>query len=132
MLDNTITLPVDPLNNDTIVNETYTRYEEAANRSTYIGDDHTLGKRNMMTVTRSFPTVSGNFKGVAKSAVKLTQDIEVDGVDATVKNNSPMIASANFSLPVGCTSAEAMLIRQRLIAAIDHAIAIRLTEKLEV
>jgi hypothetical protein len=132
MLDNTITLPVDQAGNDTEVDEDYTRFEETQNRTVYIGEDHSLSARNTITLTRNFPTVSGNFKGVAKSALKMTQDIEVDGVDSTTSNTSPMIAAANFSIPVGATSAQVMLIRQRLIAAIDHEIAARLTETLEV
>jgi hypothetical protein len=132
MLDNTIVLPVDPANDGNIVNENYTRYDYGANRATYVGDDHSLSSRNMFAVTRSFPTASGNFKGVGKSSIKFTQDIVVDGVDVTVQNTSPIIGAVNFSIPVGCTSAQAMLVRQRLVAAIDHAFAIQLTERLEV
>lgn len=133
MLDNTITLSVDDTNDDTPVNQVYTRYEEAANRSSYIGSDHTLSDRNLMTVTRNFPTVSGNFRGVAKSTLKFTQDVEVEGVDATTDVNSSVIAAVSFSIPVGTTAALAMEIRQRLIAALDDDdFMVRLTETLEV
>lgn len=133
MLDNTITLSVDAANDSNPANQVYTRYEEAANRSSYIGSDHTLSVRNTMAVTRNFPTVSGNFRGVAKSSLKFTQDVEVDGVDATTSNISPVIAVVNFSIPVGTTAAEAMEIRQRLIAALDSdTLMARLTESLEI
>jgi hypothetical protein len=132
MLDNTITLAVDQAGNDTIVSELYTRFEEQLNRSVYIGDDHSLSTRNQMAVTRSSATVSGNFRGVAKSAIKFTQDITVPGVDVTTSNSAPMIGSSNFSIPVGATSAQVMLLRQRMIAGIDHAFAARLTERQEV
>lgn len=132
MLDNTITLPVDPANNEQVANEVYTRYEESANRSSYIGQDHSLAVRNTLAVTRSFPTVSGNFKGVAKSALKFTQDIEVEGVNAMTVNSSPMIGTVGFSFPVGTTPSQAMHLRQRIVAAVDHEIMIRLTERLEV
>lgn len=132
MLDNTITLPVDPANNNTVVNELYTRFEEFANRTVYIGDDHTLSTKNTIVVTRNLPTVSGNFRGVAKSALKFTQDVQVAGVDSTTTNASSMIGAVNFSIPVGTTSAQAMHLRQRIVAMVDHAIMIRLTERLEV
>jgi hypothetical protein len=116
---------------DTIVNQDYTRYEEAANRASYIGTDHTLSLRNLMAVSRNFPTVSGNFKGVAKSTLKFTQDIQVAGVDAETTNTSPVIINVGSSIPVGCTAADAMEIRNRVIAAVDHAFMIRLQENLE-
>lgn len=132
MLDNQITLHVDKLSNDTLVDEVYTRFEEYANRSIYIGEDHSLSTRNLCAVTRAFPTISGNFKGVAKTALKFTQDIEVAGVDTTTSNSAPMIGAVNFSIPVGATSAQTMHLRQRIIAGLDHAIATRLVDKQEV
>lgn len=132
MLDNTKTFQVDVANDATLVPQAYTRYDEAANRTTYIGEDHSLPTRNMLVVTRNFPTPSGNFKGVAKSGIKLTQDIEVVGADATTLT-APEILAINFSLPVGCTSAQVKELRQRAIAILDDDdFCSRLSEKLEV
>lgn len=132
MLDNTITLAVDLLNTGSTTDEVYTRHEEFQNRSVYAGPNHTLSERETMTCYRTFPKQSGNFRGVAKSAVKLSADVEVDGVDSTTSVNATELAEASFSLPVGTSSARAVALRQRLIAAIDHAFMTALTEKLEV
>lgn len=132
MLDNTITLAVDILNDGNTVNEIYSRYDEFQNRTVYTGEDHALDARQTMTVYRTYPKQSGNFKGTAKSSVKLSEDVEVAGVDSTTTVAANEIAEASFSLPVGTSSARAVAIRQRLIAAIDHAFCTALTEKLEV
>lgn len=133
MLDNILELSVDPANNSTVVTESYRRYDESANRSLYIGDDHTLQQRNQMTLNRSFPTVVGNFKGVAKSVLKFTQDIVVDGNDGVASITAPALVTINFSLPVGITPAQAIHFRQRAIAALDDDdLMSRFSETLEV
>lgn len=134
MLDNTITLAVDHDRDATPTNEGYTRYDESKDRTVYIGADHSLDTaRNTLTVTRSFPTVSGNFRGVKKSSLKFTQDYSVDGVDATTTLVAPIIAGITFSIPVGATVAAAMHLRERLRAALDDQDFItRLTEGLEI
>lgn len=119
MQPNTLTLSVDATNVGTPADEVYTRYEEYQNRSTYIGEDHLPAERNMLAIYRTFPTRSGNFKGTAKTSLKLTQDYEVPGVDSSTTLTSPAIAEVSFSLPVGITAAQAKHIRQRLIAALD-------------
>lgn len=119
MQPNAITLPVDPLNNGTVVNEEYTRYEEYLNRSVYIGAGHTPDARNTIAMYRTFPTKSGNFKGVSKSSIKLTKDFSVSGVDGSTTLSSPLIVEVNFSVPVGVTSAQVKACRQRLIAILD-------------
>lgn len=133
MLDNTITLSVDAANDSNPANQAYTRYEEFSNRSSYIGSDHSLSERNVLSCTRNFPTVSGNFPGVAKSSVKFTQDIEIEGVDTSTTLVAPIIVAVSFSIPVGATAAEAMELRQRVIAALDDDdFMVRLTETLEI
>ena len=69
MLDNTITLPVDELENDTLVNQDYTRYDEYNNRTIYVGTGHTLAQRDTMTVSRTFPKPYGNHPGVPNSSL---------------------------------------------------------------
>jgi len=133
MLDNTITLPVDVLNDSTTVDEIFTRYQEFQDRSVYIGPGHALQTRNIMTFARNFPTISGNFKGVAKSSIKCTEDIQVPGVDETTSNTAPLIGGVNYSIPVGATAAQCMALRQRLVAAIDNDLLMaRSSELLEV
>lgn len=132
MLDNSITLPVDVLNNGTPVNRVYTRLSEFTDRSVYKGPSHTLVKRDTMGFYRTPVKANGADNGVAKSAIKLTNDITVAGKLASTDVVKPMIATCEFSIPVGATAAQTLEFRQRLIAAIDHAIAARLVDELEI
>lgn len=120
MQANTITLPVDLLNNGTTTDEVFSRYNEELNKSTYVGPNHSLQARNKMELYRTLPKRAGNFLGAAKGSIKFTCDVTVagaDGVDIVV----PQIFEASYSLPVGSTTAQAVANRQRLIAALDHA-----------
>lgn len=119
MQENIITLPVDVANNATIVNQPYNRYEEQQNRTTYIGAGHLPEERDMMTIYRTLPTKNGNFKGVAKSAVKFTQDVSVPGVDSNTQLTAPLIFDLSVSMPVGCSAAILKEMRQRAIALLD-------------
>jgi len=132
MIDNTITLAVDTLNNGTPTNRVYSRYEEFQNRSVYIGPEHSLSARDTMALYRSPVKKNGNFPGMAKSSIKLTQDVSVLGLDVTTSIKAPMIGEASFSVPVGITDEELMSFRQRLIATLDHAFAVRLNSDLEI
>lgn len=120
MQANQLTLSVDAGNNGTPANETYTRYEEYQNRSTYIGANHTPDDRDLLAIYRTFPTKTGNFKGTAKSSVKFTKDVEVAGVDSNTTIASPIIVECSFSVPVGASAAELKHARQRIIAALDN------------
>lgn len=131
MLDNTITLPVDQLANDVLVDESFTRFDEFQNRAVYVGPGHSLSKRNTLTTYRTLPKKSGNFNGVGKSAAKFTQDFEVPGVDLSTTVIGSGIVDISTSFAVGMTDAECMGMRQRAIAFLDHAIATRAQEGLE-
>lgn len=132
MLDNTVTLPVDILNTGSTTNRVYTRLSEFTDRSVYKGPSHTLTLRDTLGFYRSAVKANGSDNGVAKSAMKLTQDITVPGKVATTNVVKPMIADVAFSIPVGATAAQTLEFRQRLIAAVDHAIAARLVDDLEI
>lgn len=119
MQPNTVSLDVDVLNNGTTEEQVYTRYEEAQNRTVYIGVSHTPDARDTLSIYRTFPTKSGNFKGVAKSAVKLTEDVQVAGVDSSTTLTSPIIFDFSASIPVGAPAAAVKEARQRLIALLD-------------
>lgn len=114
-----LVLAVDVANNGTLVSETFTRYEEYQNRSKYIGSGHTPGSRNEFGIYRSFPTKTGNFKGVGKTSVKLTIDKSVVGVDSSTSITAPVILEVSFSVPVGVSDADMKHYRQRLIALLD-------------
>lgn len=133
MLDNTITLSVDTTNDNTPENQAYTRMDESTNRSVYKSPTHSLVSKDTMTCTRNSPKKSGSFRGVAKTTVKFSTDVEVDTSEVGVSTIAPLIGTVSFSLPVGTTAAEAMVLRQRLIAALDDDdFMVRLTEELEI
>jgi hypothetical protein len=119
MQPNDITLDVDYSNDGNTTAETYDRYEEYQNRSTYIGANHAPEARDQIQMYRSFPTKSGNFKGVSKSSVKLTRDVSVTGVDGVATLTSPIITEISFSIPVGTPAADVLKARQRALAMID-------------
>lgn len=125
MQPNQIILTVDPENTGVTESQTYDRYEESLNKSVYIGATHVPESRDTMALYRTQPTKSGNFKGVAKSAVKFTEDIAVAGVDSSTTLTAPMIVDVSFSIPVGATDAQVEEIRQRVIAALDDSVMMR-------
>jgi len=131
MLDNTITLPVDVAGNGTFVDKVYTRDEEYLNRAVYTGPGHTLSLRNTLSTYRTKPKKSGNFNGVGKAEFKFTQDYVVPGVDLSTSLVAATLIDVSTSFPVGISAANAMDMRQRAIAFLDHQIAIALTEQLQ-
>jgi hypothetical protein len=133
MQSNEITLQVDELNNDTDVAHLYTRFEEYANRSVYIGASHELVAQDKFTMYRTFQKVSGNFRGTAKSAIKFSKDYSVEGVDGVASLTSPLIIEVSFSVPVGITVANQLIGRQKAIALLDDdAVMVPLMNQLEV
>lgn len=132
MLDNSISLSVDVLNNGTTVPRVYTRFDEYQNRTIYKGPSHTLSQRDTLGFYRTPVKNNGTDFGTAKSAVKLTQDIQVPGKIAATTVTKPIIGDASFSIPVGATAAQTLEFRQRLIAVIDHALAAQLVDQLEI
>lgn len=120
MLANTIDIDVDYLNDGESQDQrAYKRYEESLNKSVYIGPDHELGSRDTITFLRTFPKQNGNFRGMTKATVKLTQDKSVDGVDASTSLTAPCIVELAVSYPLGMTAADQLAMRQRMLAIID-------------
>jgi hypothetical protein len=119
MQANQISLSVDVANNETLVTENYTRYQEFQDRSVYVGAGHLPESRDMLGLYRTFPTRNGNFKGVSKSTVKFTVDVEVPGVDAATTLTAPIIVDISFSVPVGTSAATLKHLRQKAIATLD-------------
>lgn len=123
MLPNTITLPVDVLNNGTTVDNVYMRYREEAEKSLYYGPNHTLTARNILQFYRTPNKRVGNSFGTARTAQKFTQDILVDAPDGTEVSQAAIL-ECNSSFPAGTTLAKALELRQRMVALIDHAIMV--------
>lgn len=120
MLSDPITLAVDEDNNTgtAAVNHVYSRYDQFQNRSEYIHSSHTSAAKDKMTVYRTLPKVSGNFRGVAKSAIKFTKDVSVAGVDSTTTLVAQELLEINCSFPVGTTVAQQKVLRYRAAAAL--------------
>jgi hypothetical protein len=119
MQNNTIILAVDALNNGTPADQSFTRNEEYIGRTVYIGENHTLSARDTMTLYRSQPSVSGNFRGTAKTSVKFSSDTIVPGVDSSTTLTVPLIGEVSFSIPVGASSADVKELRQQIVAILD-------------
>lgn len=119
MLPNTIVLAVDELNNGTPVNETLSRFEENLNRTVYVGENHTVQTKDLATFYRTAPKPTGNFPGVAKTTVKFSRDLTVTGNDGISTIAAPAICEVSFSIPVGTSAADMLLLRQRVMALLD-------------
>lgn len=130
MQPDTITLAVDELNNDTLVDHPMTRVDYTNSRSKYIGATHSAINRDEMSLFRSAAKASGNFRGVEKTSVKLTKDQSVPGADGVTTLTIPAIGECSFSLPIGMSSANKLLLRQCLVAAVDHAFMVALQDQL--
>lgn len=134
MQPDVITLSVDEQNDGVgLVNHVFTRYEEYQNRAVYIGANHTLATKDTLSLYRTFPKASGNFRGVGKTAAKFSQDVLVDGVDGVSQLTAPIIVDVSFSIPVGATPAQILIARQRALALLDlDAVMSPLNEQLMV
>lgn len=119
MQPNEITLAVDLENTGTTTNVVFTRFEEYQNRAVYIGPGHSLLSRNTLSLYRTLPKASGNFRGTAKSAVKFSKDITVAAVDGTTVV-APLIIEVSISAPVGTTPAQTLENRQSALALLDR------------
>lgn len=124
MQPNEITLSVDTDNDpgtaaDVMV---YSRYDDSyANRSVYIEkDNHSVSMRKTLSLYRTAPKESGNFRGVAKSAIKLTTDRVVPGVDSSTSLVAPQIIDIGFANPVGLTPALTLEMRMMAVALLTN------------
>jgi len=136
MQANELTISVNVDNDDgttALVDKLFTRFDEFQNRSEYIAATHTLGMRDKLGLYRTFPKESGNFKGVAKSAIKVTRDYEVPGKDSTTTVVAPSIVNVEYNNPVGMTPAQTLEMRMTAIAIqLDDVIMIALNDQLMV
>lgn len=111
-----ITLPVDVVDNGTLVNQVFSRQEEYLHRTLYIGAEHQPDMRNTLGIYRTPIKPTSGFKGVMRTSLKITKDVQVlNPVGETI--TSPMIAELSFSVPVG-TSAEDRLELTQTIGAL--------------
>lgn len=119
MQDNVLTLAVDELNTGSTTDHVFERSDWFQNRSVYAGENHQLTARDTLTLYRSYPKAAGNFPGTAKSSFKFSKDHTILGVDGVASLTSPVIVEVSFSVPVGITAADQLVMRQRAIALLD-------------
>lgn len=123
MLPDQITLAVDVLNNNTLVNKVFDRIEDPVGRSIYYGvtDQHTQVSRNILGFYRTLPKRSGTSLGTMKSSFKFTRDMAVpNALGATV--TMPHIIEVNHSVPVGASVASVLAQREHAAALIISAL----------
>jgi len=123
MLPNTITLPVDVLNNGTTVNKVYTRFDELINQSVYNGPNHSAAARENLNFYRTLNKRVGNSFGVIRTEQKLTRDFSVPAVDGT-DVSQPAILRLVSSFPVGLSDAQKLELRQTILALLDNALMV--------
>lgn len=117
-----ITLSVDVANNDVLVAQEFTHFQNFGSRSAWQGANHTFTQRDELALYRTMPRPSDEFKGTRKTAFKFTVDVQVDHPDGVSKVTSPIILEVSASVPLGAEDAEPGLlkeIRQRAIALLD-------------
>jgi len=114
-----ITLGIDVANDSTIVNYDFTRYDSYQNRTVYIADAHVQTARDTLTLYRTTPKPSGNFRGTTKTAFKFSKDYIVDGVDGVSQLSAPAIVEVSFAIPVGVSTANMLFERQKALALLD-------------
>lgn len=122
MLDNTITLPVDLLNNGTPTDQVFTRFREEPERTEYHGPTHTGAVQDILTLTRKSPVRNGNFLGAYRTKAVFTQSFDVTGYDGTTLKGIVANVSVEMTVPLGLTSAQVLTLRQRVIALLDQDI----------
>lgn len=113
-------ISVDAANNSLPANETY-------NRSTSLGENRILYRldgtdpddRDELSLARSFPKRSGNFRGVKRTSCKFTKDIAVPGVDG-VNVSTAIIVECSFSIPIGTPDATVLHLRQKVVGMLDN------------
>jgi len=120
-LDNVITLSVDEDNDGlTPVDIDFTRQREPSPyRTIYTSENNTPESRDSLTIYVTEPKPSANFKGVVKSTQKFSKDHVVTGIDGVAQLTAPLIAEVSWSIPVGVSAADRMLMRQRVISLLD-------------
>jgi hypothetical protein len=117
---NDIVLSVDAANDSNPANETFSLVSPfSEGKSTWLKDGTMREDHDIVTFYGALPKRSGNFQGVYRSGIKATHGVEVEGVDSTTSLDSDIILNLSVSVPVGTATADLVLVRQRLIAALD-------------
>lgn len=120
MQPNILVLPVDAVNNGTLTDRSYRRFEEFKDRSVYVGPNHSYISPDTLSIYRTDPKPTASSRGVSKCAVKLSEVVSVPSPDGITNVESTLIGHVSFNLPIGMTPADLLEFRQRIIAVLDH------------
>lgn len=118
MLNDTFTFAVDTAATGTTTDETYSRYSESSDKSTYVGATNSMAARDQLVFSRSFATASGNFAGAYHAAFKVFWDRTVPGVDTSTERTEPIIVTVDARIPLGATYEDILHALQRATSVI--------------
>jgi len=119
MLQNTITLLVDVLNDTTLTPREYRRYTESTDKSVYIGPNTSSIKKDSLSFGRIAAKPSSKSLGIEKRQIKFTETKTVDSPVVGESVLADAIGTISFSFPAALSSEDRKAFRQRLIAALD-------------
>lgn len=97
----------------TIGTAVYTSFSTAENRNLLVSATSSEAARDHLTLTRTLPKQSGNFRGARKVSIKRTHDVVVTGVDGSPMT-LPLISEVSFSIPVGVASGDLDALRTEM------------------
>lgn len=100
----------------------YDRFMTYLNRSEYHSSEHTNSMRDILNFYRSPIKSSGNFRGTCKTAMKLTVDQVVPGVDVETSLIRPAIIEIGSSMPIGMTDAQVVALCMRASALFANSV----------
>jgi len=133
MQANTITVQTDAAGDDVIVPEVYTRAQETLNKTTYEGPQHSLVLRDILQLSRVAPKPNSISRGSAKTKIKFTLDVEVANPKGDGTITMAAIGEVSYSLPIGMTVADQMILCERLHALSgDQVVRTPLVERLHI
>lgn len=85
---------------------------QTPDRNRYTGPAHDMSTKDYLDASRVAAKPTADFDGVARSSLKFTRTVVVDGAKQTA------IAEASFSIPVGTAEADVDSIRDDLADAL--------------
>jgi hypothetical protein len=120
MIGNELTVNVDLANSGSTTPVEFKLDESYLHRNVYTGPNHSVGSRRLLGTYRTRPTISGNYRGTSKTAVKLTRDVPVLGADGVSTITSPRIIEVSISDPLGSPEASLVEDLQTIVALMDN------------
>jgi hypothetical protein len=118
MQPNTITLTVDPLNDDNPESRVVTLHDRVGDRNLYKHVDSDDISRDYVEMFRTAPKASGENRGTRKSLLRATVDFEVPNRSGTGEIVSPCVWGLTAPVVVGMTDNQVLEMRAKMVAFI--------------